>query len=166
MRDLLPVRHSIISVLPCPFLSPVALVNYAHTIILNKRKRFGRVSEQPILRYKEIHLEIILRAALKHCLIRKLNLQMLVSHFQTEKAKCQEQQLRFLSGVSCFQDTIQGYNAGGPICAHPFVRRTTGGVLNSRTYWLSFRNAIIPPFPRCMLFASMDRTNDLDMDLQ
>ena len=141
MRDLQPVRHSIVSVLPCPFLSPVALVNYAHTIILNKRKRFGRVSEQPILRYKEIHLEIILRAALKHCLIRKLNLQMLVSRFQTEKAKCQEQRLGFLSGVSRFQDTIQGYNAGGTALCPPFCEE------NDRRSF-EFQN-ILAIIPKC-----------------
>jgi hypothetical protein len=51
MSDFLQARHSIVSVLPCPFLSPVALVNYAHTIILNKRKVSGRASEQPIFMY-------------------------------------------------------------------------------------------------------------------
>src|SRR6267378_8474340 len=120
MWDFLQARHSIVSVLPCPFLSCMALVNYAHTIILNKRKVSRRVSEQSILKYKEIPLEITWRAALKHCPIRKYNLQMLVLHFQTEKGESQEQWLGFFSGVSHFKDIIQGYNAGGTVLSSPF----------------------------------------------
>jgi hypothetical protein len=48
----------------------------------------------------------------------------------------------------------------------PFVRRTKGGLLNSKKCLLSFRNVIIPPFPQCMLFTSMDRTITLDVHLQ
>ncbi len=66
---------------------------------------------------------------------------MLVSRFQAEKVGPQEQPLIFLSGVSCFTDIIQGYNAGGTVLCPPFCEEN-----DRRT--VEFQN-MLPIIPKC-----------------
>jgi len=76
MRYFLHARRTIVFLFchTCRVLSPAAVANYGHMIIMNRMKVSGTASEGPILKYEEISLEITLRAALNRYLKRKFNL--------------------------------------------------------------------------------------------
>ena len=83
-----------------------------------------------------------------------------------EKGESQEQRLGFLSGVSRFKDITQGYNAGGTFSWPTFCEENKRRTSEFQKMFAIILNVIIPPFPQCMPFTSMDRTITLNVHLQ